>query len=690
MTAEANSAPPGPRFVGRTEEIRQILEALTPRSRAVFYCSSPGGVGKTTLLRRIAAMAREQGTRVLQIDARDLEPSPEALEGALVRALGSDATSAVAAVSEAAPCLLMIDTLEAMGATLPWIFQELLAGLPPGVVTVLTSRDLLEARWRTDLEWAPRLHLISLRNLGERESGILLSGYEIERDDHAEIFAFTFGHPLALTLIAESLRSTGSRFAHLSTGDVVHELVVRFTRDIGEPLQRRALEAACVVRVVTEPTLRALLQIDDSYALFRWLRELSFFETVHDGLRPHENVRRAVVADLRFRDPDWYEQLRERAHAFFEAKARRAEPHDEAAHVAHIYDLSFMHSQSPLARRYFDWSSDRTLFPSRPTTGEAAALEEVIARFEGPQAVPWFRYWLERQPESCLVFRNQALEVVGYHCAPVLTATGLDAARKDPAIAGALEAIAQHGPLRGSEVAIVTRFWLSTKTHQQVSSVQSCMWLHMVRTYGITPHLAHAIATFHDVGFWEAIFVYMGFTRAAVGDYEIGEHRYGVMMHDWRTRPYRDWLELLARRETAVTPATSEAPPPPAAVLDRETFATAVKDALRHRGDARTLGRNPLVDTRLVRGDLSARAPRSERVDRLRERLDQACEALAQGVGQDKHARAVMAAYGRGAPSQEAAAEALGVPLSSFRRHLKRGVELIVERLWEEEIGPGR
>ena len=48
MTAEPPpSASAGPRFVGRVDELRDLLDALGPRSRAVVHCSSPGGVGKT-------------------------------------------------------------------------------------------------------------------------------------------------------------------------------------------------------------------------------------------------------------------------------------------------------------------------------------------------------------------------------------------------------------------------------------------------------------------------------------------------------------------------------------------------------------------------------------------------------------------------------------------------------------------
>jgi hypothetical protein len=44
----------------------------------------------------------------------------------------------------------------------------------------------------------------------------------------------------------------------------------------------------------------------------------------------------------------------------------------------------------------------------------------------------------------------------------------------------------------------------------------------------------------------------------------------------------------------------------------------------------------------------------------------------------------------RPAATQEAAAEALGVPFSSYRRHLGQGVGRVVSWLWDREVfGPG-
>ena len=49
-------------------------------------------------------------------------------------------------------------------------------------------------------------------------------------------------------------------------------------------------------------------------------------------------------------------------------------------------------------------------------------------------------------------------------------------------------------------------------------------------------------------------------------------------------------------------------------------------------------------------------------------------------------ARAVDRTYVRAAATQEAAAEVLGLPFSTYRRHLAAGVERLTERLWHWEL----
>jgi hypothetical protein len=52
-----------------------------------------------------------------------------------------------------------------------------------------------------------------------------------------------------------------------------------------------------------------------------------------------------------------------------------------------------------------------------------------------------------------------------------------------------------------------------------------------------------------------------------------------------------------------------------------------------------------------------------------------------------KSYRALHRTYLDPAPSQERAAELLGLPFSTYRRHLKGGMTRVVEILWQREIG---
>jgi hypothetical protein len=53
----------------------------------------------------------------------------------------------------------------------------------------------------------------------------------------------------------------------------------------------------------------------------------------------------------------------------------------------------------------------------------------------------------------------------------------------------------------------------------------------------------------------------------------------------------------------------------------------------------------------------------------------------------EKLFRALDRTYFHPAPTQEVAAELLDLPFSTYRRHLKSGIEQVIEALWQHEIG---
>ena len=54
---------------------------------------------------------------------------------------------------------------------------------------------------------------------------------------------------------------------------------------------------------------------------------------------------------------------------------------------------------------------------------------------------------------------------------------------------------------------------------------------------------------------------------------------------------------------------------------------------------------------------------------------------------EERLSRALARTYVRPAATQEAAAELLGLPFSTYRRHLTRGVDRVIEKLWALEVG---
>ena len=70
----------------------------------------------------------------------------------------------------------------------------------------------------------------------------------------------------------------------------------------------------------------------------------------------------------------------------------------------------------------------------------------------------------------------------------------------------------------------------------------------------------------------------------------------------------------------------------------------------------------------------------------LQARIQEAAETLKTNPRDEKLYRALYHTYLKPAPTQEAAAELLDLPFSTYRYHLTQGVKRLVEWLWQREI----
>jgi hypothetical protein len=678
------------RFVGRVAERDLFRSALAAAELPfnVLYVFGSGGVGKTTLLREFASICKEAGVPASYVDARNLDPSPDAFMGALSSALGftGQDRSFGALASRSGRRVVSIDTYEALAPLNAWMSEVLLPQLPQNLLLVLASRNPPEVGWRVDPGWQSLIRPLHLHNLSQEENQAYLTRREVPSEQHRRILDFTHGHPLALSLVADVfVQRPDVRFRPAETPDVIKTLLEQFVQQVPGPAHRTALESCALVRYTTETLLGYMTAMPESHELFEWLRGLTFIESGPSGLFPHDVAREALVADLRWRNPDWYAELHRRARDYYAGRLKQT--HGQQQQRV-LFDYIFLHRDNPTIRPFLEWQEAGTTLPEAMHERDKPALEAMVEEHEGPESARLAAYWFERQPKSVAIYRDLEQRPTGFVMKLALHETGAEERSTDPAVQTAWQYLRQHAPLRPGEGSTLFRFWMARDTYQAVSAMQSLIFGNVAQHYLTTPALAFTFFPTADPDFWAPMFAYVDLMRLPQADFEVGGRRFGMYAHDWRVTPPMAWLDLLAEREIATEPlAASPTEIAPLVVIGESDFTAAIRDALRnfHRSD--TLRTNPLLRSRLVVERVGPGADDSARIAALQDLLKEAADSLQASPREAKCYRALHRTYLEPAPSQERAAELLGLPFSTYRRHLKGGFEQVVEILWQSEIG---
>ncbi len=302
-------------FVGRESELRMFRDALAAAELPfqVLYVHGPGGVGKTSLLRRFAEASQEEHVPFFYVDGRDIEPAPDAFVNFLMETAGD--------LPEGPPLgrhVIAIDTYETLISLDSWLRDEFLPQVQADVLVVLAGREPPAATWRSDPGWQALFRALPLRNLSRDEAEAYLDRREVPTGQHGAVLDFTCGHPLALSLVADLFaQGRAVQFQPESAPDVVHTLLEQFVQKVPGPAHRTALEICALLRLTTEGLLASMLEMPSAHDLFEWLRSLSFIESGELGLFPHDLAREALVADLRWRNPEWYAELHRRARGYY-------------------------------------------------------------------------------------------------------------------------------------------------------------------------------------------------------------------------------------------------------------------------------------------------------------------------------------------------------------------------------------
>lgn len=309
-------------FVGRTAELSALdtwLGQPDPPTR-LFHVTGMGGIGKSTLLRRMFERARAERVPGLWIDGRASSATPAGFLAYLAVMLDFPGRLTLDQIRAGALAhrlnrrtIWCMDNYDALEPLHEWLWEAFFPELPErGHLLVLASRGVSTAIWRTDPGWRSRVHHLPLEPWTPAESAEYLRRVGIPEGRIGSLIRATGGQPLALALAADAF---GTR------AQALEEATLEATREVSASLMREAagtrlepwLEVLAVVPAADRALFRQVADEPPSDEQLLALGRLSFVQPAGAGFRLHDVARQHLLAELRERDPDRFRVLRRRA-----------------------------------------------------------------------------------------------------------------------------------------------------------------------------------------------------------------------------------------------------------------------------------------------------------------------------------------------------------------------------------------
>jgi hypothetical protein len=493
-------------FVGRGTELAQLEHLVGPAGEArVVHVHGDAGVGKSTLVDVLLERMHAAGAATVKLDCRSIEPT----EPGLLEALGSDDHDAESAAGRLGALgetvVLALDHFEVFRLMDTWLRQVLAPALDERVRLVLVGREAPVAAW---FGWEGLFHSVALGPLEEEDAQLLLSRRGHGPDEARRLNRIARGHPLALTLASAAARERPDvGLEDAATSRVVTELTRMYLEDVPDPLTRRALEAASVVRRVTHPLLGAMVPDAPAQDAFDRLLTLPFIDLGSDGLFLHDAVREPISSFLRATDPSRHRDYRKAAW-----RRLRSEVQDAATAELWRYTADMLYLiANPVVREAFFPSGAQPLAvePARPH--DEAAIFAIADRHDGPQAVAQLRGWWTEAPETFSIVRDRDGTVRAFFILlDSRTILPPDAAG-DPVVGAWRRHLRDH-PLPPGQLALGLRRWLDVDSGEGPCPAQAACWLDAKRTYmAMRPALRRMYVSVHDVATYLPVVQRLGF-----------------------------------------------------------------------------------------------------------------------------------------------------------------------------------
>ncbi|MFF1306651.1 ATP-binding protein, partial [Streptomyces sp. NPDC058307] len=554
--------------MGREPE-RAVLDGMlsgAPHAPLVAYLHGPGGIGKSSLMRYTARQAELAGRRVVHVDGRFLDADLRRLEEAAAPACSEPGT------------VLLIDTFEQCQPLETWLRETFLLRLADHAIVVLASRVAPDAEWSLDPGWAQLFTALAVRPLDPTQSAALLAARGVPAEQRGACVAFAGGSPLALSLAA-SLPPAAPGTLWEPTGDTLTTLVERLVGDLPSAVHRRALEVVAQAYVTRESLLRAVLGDEDTDMVFSWLRQLPYIEATPEGLHPHDAVRATLEADLRWRDPERYHDIRARISLAGLQAVRGATADDALLRVA---EWMFLFRDHDRPDNLYDHRKHPHIedTPLRPE--DVPAVLRMAEEAEGPASAAAVAHWLRRQPQAFRVHRyTGSTTPVAFMAILRLDAPLPEDRAADPVIAAVWDLVEAAVPLGPDEHLGIRRFAVQPGGRQRPSPLMELISRRTIAEEMRAHGRAMMFTVFEDAERWGRYLAEAGMPQVAAVD--VGGRRQHVFGRDWRRQTVEEWVQRWAH--TALTPVATWPTTAPASgpgnQLPRAAFEEGVLEALR-------------------------------------------------------------------------------------------------------------
>ena len=541
-------------FVGRTRELQALLDAVSGEQTFVVYVHGVAGIGKSSLVARFAHDARVAGVSVIELDGRSLEPTDRGVHDALARALGCEGATPerlYARLGGIGPkTVIVIDHYEVLRLVDTWLRQVFVPSLPDTARVVLASREPPVAGWLTASELTGAVQVLSLGRLEQLEALELLRLEGVEDTAAPAVERLTQGHPLALRLAASAAREHPDvPVADAASPRVIDELSAIYLEDVSDPVARRTLEAASVVRRTTVTLLAGMLSdIAPDDALHR-LRDLPFGEVHRDGLTIHEAVQSAIARSLHASDPVRHRGYRRSAWRVLRDEVRDAVPADLWRYTADMLYLI----ENPIVREAFFPSGAQPLAVEPATSTDVPSIEHIAERHDGPDGRRLMVAWWGQQPSAFSVVRDRDGRVTGFHCL-LDHASVMPPRVDDPVVEGWWRHLRANPPPARQRV-LGYRRWLDLEHGELPCATQAASWLDVKRTYMLLrPNLRRMFTVVHDPSPYLPVILKLGFRPLGEidGNATIDDRTYTSVGLDFGPDSVDGWLAALVADELGI------------------------------------------------------------------------------------------------------------------------------------------